>query len=171
MLDDPSACAKSPPRLLIAGSMSARRCTATSSAPLTAFPACCVARPRYHKFSGYLAHTGRPQDLAGTGRKRCHCRPAVPSSSDTAVPASVKRWITIGGDRRRLPRSRRRQCNAMILPWPCCVALAADGPGWAMTPFLNRQMRARPKALILVGGIARHTHGDAGPACPAIAPR
>lgn len=113
-------------------------------------PGVLVARPRYNKFSGFLAQTGRPQDLAGDWsealRIAAHRRPAC---GETFVPATVRSALDRHWDRIAEAfaapgaHAAQRQAFAMAL---LRGAVAAEGPAWAMAPFLNRRMRAETAA-------------------------
>jgi hypothetical protein len=121
-------------------------------------PGVLVARPRYNKFAGFLAHTGRPQDLAGdwsealriAARRQPACGGSlVPAAAITALD---RHWACIAGAfAAPAARAAQRQAFAMAL---LRGAVAAEGPAWAMAPFLNRRMRAGPAVH---GGTASHS--------------
>ncbi|GGJ20264.1 polysaccharide pyruvyl transferase family protein [Neoroseomonas lacus] len=113
-------------------------------------PGVLVARPRYNKFAGFLAQTGRPQDLATDWsealRVAAQRQPAtgeafVPAAATTALDRHWDRIVTAFGAPGA--RAAQRQAFAMAL---LCGAVAAEGPAWAMAPFLNRRMRAEARA-------------------------
>lgn len=114
-------------------------------------PGVLVARPRYNKFAGFLAQTGRSQDLAGDWSEALRIAARrLPAGTGEFVPAAVttaldRHWARIA-EAFAAPgaRSAQRQSFAMAL---LRGAVAAEGPGWAMAPFLNRRMRGKAVPL------------------------
>ncbi|WP_439597766.1 polysaccharide pyruvyl transferase family protein [Falsiroseomonas sp.] len=109
-------------------------------------PGVLVARPRYNKFAGFLAQTGRPQDLAGDWSEALRiAAERQPNRGGSLVPATVtaaldRHWARIlAAFAAPGAHAAQRQAFAMAL---LRGAVAAEGPEWAMAPFLNRRMRA-----------------------------
>lgn len=113
-------------------------------------PGVLVARPRYNKFSGFLAQTGRPQDLAGDWTEALRiAAQRRPTSGESFVPFTVtmaldRHWGRIA-EAFAAPgaRAAQRQAFAMAL---LRDAVAVEGPAWAVAPFLNRRMRTETAA-------------------------
>lgn len=113
-------------------------------------PGVLVARPRYNKFAGFVAHVGRPQDLAGDWPEALRLAASrQPGREGEGMPASVtgaldRHWRAIA-DAMANPgaRSGERQAFALAL---LRGAIATEGPAWAIAPFLNRRMRAEADA-------------------------
>lgn len=111
-------------------------------------PGVLIGRPNYHKFSGFLAHNARPQDLATDWEDALRIAATRPlGHGETFIPAAVhaaldRHWERViaalaAPDRRR--EERRDFALALMRD-----AIGGEGPGWAMTPLLNRRMRAQP---------------------------
>lgn len=113
-------------------------------------PGILVGRPSYNKFSGFLAHCGRPQDLARTWEEALTMASTKGQRQDgSLLPASIadaldRHWarITAAFD---APVERREARRDFALTWMRDM-IANDGPGWALQPILNRRMRTQPAA-------------------------
>jgi hypothetical protein len=117
-------------------------------------PGVLIGRPNYHKFSGFLSHNGRPKDLATDWEDALRIAATrTPGREETFVPDSVRdaldrHWARIiaaldAPDRQH--EERRDFALALMRD-----AIGGEGPGWAMTPLLNRRMRAQPA---MAGGL------------------
>jgi hypothetical protein len=104
-----------------------------------------VARPAYHKFSGFLEHLGRMQDLArdwpeGLQLAAAHCNEVrchqIPSSVFAALDAH---WASVNVAMRD-PADHRGARHAFALAL-LRHGIRTDGPGWAVRPIMNRLMR------------------------------
>ena len=109
-------------------------------------PGVLVGRPAYHKFSGFLAHTGREGDLAGSWPQAFAIAETFGPDTDPRPPAAAHEtldthWqaIVAAFD---APAPPGGEFALALLK----SGLASEGPGWALTPFLNRRMRASPGA-------------------------
>lgn len=113
-------------------------------------PGILVGRPSYNKFSGFLAHCGRPQDLARTWEEALTMASTKGQRQDgSLLPASIadaldRHWarITAAFD---APVERWEERRDFALTWMRDM-IANDGPGWALQPILNRRMRTQPAA-------------------------
>jgi hypothetical protein len=109
-------------------------------------PGVLLARPAYQKFSGFLEHSGRMQDLARSWDEalqiaavRAQEAPSrrIPPSVATAIDAH---WRAVSAALRDPGANRVARgafTHAMLR-----FGIATDGPGWAMLPFASRAMRA-----------------------------
>lgn len=116
-------------------------------------PGVLVGRPAYHKFSGFLAHTGRESDLAGSWPEAFEIAAALGPETDARPPATAHdaldaHWRAIAAAFDAPPPSGGEFALALLKS-----GLASEGPGWALDPFLNRRMRAAP------GAEGEQTHG------------
>jgi hypothetical protein len=109
-------------------------------------PGVLVGRPAYHKFSGFLHHIGRLQDLARdwegaldlAARRIDQPRHSViPSSVHTALDTH---WRSIDAAMRE-PRERRRAARSDFALALLRAGVRAGGPGWAMQAIVNRTKR------------------------------
>ena len=105
-------------------------------------PGVLVARPAYKKFSGFLDHCDRPQDLARDwdfafelGSERA-CEPRSQRIPDAALAALDRHWDAIRTGLAE-PGNKRAQ-RAAFLASTLREGLRTGGPGWALRPFLNR---------------------------------
>ncbi|WP_419897795.1 polysaccharide pyruvyl transferase family protein [Roseomonas sp. USHLN139] len=124
-------------------------------------PGVLVARPRYNKFAGFLAHAGRPQDLAQDWAQALRLAAARRPDEGALLPAALAaaldtHWARVAAAFAAGPAARAapRQAFATAL---LREAVAAEGPAWAMAPFLNRRMRRPPAPQT-------HRETDDGPA-------
>lgn len=105
-----------------------------------------VGRPAYHKFKGFLDHTGRTQDLAADWREALenperHAtgegRAAIPSSVFAALDQhweQIAKTVHAGGERRR-----RERLNFLALAM--AQGVIEGGPGWPFVPFCQAKDR------------------------------
>lgn len=107
-------------------------------------PGVLLGRPAYHKFSGYLAHTGRTADLAGSWPQaflRAEAQVLAPAC-DPRPPAAVQQALDLHWQRIlaafRAPAPPAQAFLHAVLR----MGLEDQGLAWALDPFLNRRMRA-----------------------------
>jgi len=105
-------------------------------------PGMLVARPAYRKFKGFLEHTGRLDDLAGTwddalavGAARAR-EPRSARITPAALAALDEHWTTIRAciDQPEAKRAERHAFVAAIVR----AGIAEGGALWAMQPILDR---------------------------------
>jgi hypothetical protein len=119
-------------------------------------PAVLVARPAYQKFSGFLEHTGRMQDLANdwpgaleVAALRAHEPPSrrIPAAVLAALDGH---WESIRAAfaAPQMHRDARRDFALALLR----SALRTEGPGWALQPFQNRATRASGSTMPAITG-------------------
>ena len=108
-------------------------------------PGVLVARPNYGKFAGFLEHTGRLQDLAGTwpeaferGSRWLEQRPTglVP---DHVLASLDRHWERIAAALDQ-PARRRAQRQAFLGAW-LRAGVELGGVAWTQRPFLRRPQR------------------------------
>ncbi|MCB4768481.1 polysaccharide pyruvyl transferase family protein [Ancylobacter sp. Lp-2] len=110
-------------------------------------PGVLVGRPSYNKFPGFLAHTGRGQDLARSWDEAWRLAAGRQGETGSFVPASVavaldQHWARlVAALAVRSERGPQRRAFALEL---MRSAVATEGPGWALAPLLTRRMRAEP---------------------------
>lgn len=119
-------------------------------------PGVLVGCPAYHKFAGFLAHIGRPQDLAPdwTTALAVGEMPRI----GTAFPAEIamvldRHWASIVAAF-GTPQARRDERNAFALAL-LRAGILRDGPGWAMQPIAIRRARIQ-QPIKNRGGEAEH---------------
>lgn len=119
-------------------------------------PAVLVARPAYHKFSGFLEHTGRMQDLARNWTEALKLAAERLGEAPCArIPPTVfaaldRHWDSIHAAM-QAPRSRADGRRAFALELLRC-GMRTEGAGWAMQPVLNRLMRTSAGAVAARNG-------------------
>ncbi len=110
-------------------------------------PAVLVARPAYQKFSGFLEHTGRMQDLANDWPHALQVATLRAQEAPARrIPAGVlaaldRHWksIVAAFAAPQMHRDARRDFAMALLR----SGLRTEGPGWALKSFLNRTVRAQ----------------------------
>lgn len=109
-------------------------------------PGVLLGRPAYRKFAGFLEHSGHPDDLArdwSAAIARAGERLAQPRHA--GLPAALltaldRHWAALAAalaDPAPGRRARQDFLRAVVVH-----GLAREGPGWALSPFLSRAMRA-----------------------------
>lgn len=102
-----------------------------------------LGRPAYHKFSGYLAHTGRIGDLAARWPQAFARAQSLVKDPDDPRPAAVVQDALDAHWRRVIAAFQRpARTDPAFLRAVLNMGLTTEGPGWALDPFLNRRMRA-----------------------------
>jgi hypothetical protein len=109
-------------------------------------PGILVARPAYHKFSGFLEHAGRMQDLARDWTEALRLaaqRQREPPCS--RIPPEVfaaldRHWEAVNAAM-QAPQEHGDARRAFALEL-LRYGIRTAGPGWAMQPALNRLMRS-----------------------------
>jgi len=144
MLDDPSSLRE------IAAVLANSRLYAGSSlhgyivAAAYDVPGVLIAKPSYRKFSGFLDHTGRAEDLAhdwapGFALAAQRLREHVPMIPPSVHDALHSHWRTIASELSQPERGRARR-NDFLRVW-FKEGLQAGNLAWANLPF------ARPRVL------------------------
>lgn len=113
-------------------------------------PGVLLGRPAYRKFAGFLAHSGRPDDLArdwsgATALVAMRLNQPRHAGMPPALLAALDRhWAALAAalaDPAPGRAARQDFLRALI-----AHGLAREGPGWALTPFLSRAMRTAAAA-------------------------
>jgi hypothetical protein len=118
-------------------------------------PGVLLGRPAYRKFAGFLAHAGRPEDLArdwdgaialAAGRLAAPRHGGWPPSLLAALDRHWSALATALADPASRRAARQEFLRSLVVH-----GMAREGPGWALLPFLSRATRAAA-----ISGAHRH---------------
>jgi hypothetical protein len=119
-------------------------------------PGVLLGRPAYRKFAGFLAHAGRPEDLARDWEGAIALaaeRLAAPRHAGWPPPllaALDRHWAALAAA--LADPAPRRAARQAFLRSLVVHGMAREGPGWALLPFLSRATRAAASS-------GAHRHG------------